>query len=82
MANKIIFILNNLELRKAIELICMFTVILIIVGIFIADIVVDDELCCPSSIENSAKNHSSDFVVRHFLHGCNDGKHPFGYVQS
>lgn len=50
--------------------------------ISVANIVVHDELCRPSSIENSAKNNFGDFVVRHILHGCNDGKLSLGCIQS
>lgn len=54
----------------------------ILIDIAVAHIVVDDELRCPPSIEDSAENNTCDFVVRHFLHGCNPTKHRFGYFQS
>lgn len=53
-----------------------------IADISIAYIVVDDELCCPSSIENFAKNNSYGFDVCNFFNDCNSGKHSFGYIQS
>lgn len=60
----------------------MFLLFSQIVDVSIADIVVDDELCCPSSIENFTKNSSYGYVVCNFFNGCNSGKHPFGYIQS
>lgn len=54
---------------------------ILIADISTAHIVVDDELCGPSSIENPAKNNPCYFDVRHFLHGCNNTKRPFRYIQ-
>lgn len=63
-------------------LFCLFIFFFFRIDISIANIVVNDELCGSSSIENFAKNNPFDYVVRHFLHGCNSTKPTFRYIQS
>lgn len=48
---------------------------------FIVNIVVHDELRCPSNIENCIKNYIIDFIVCYLFYRCNSTSVPFGYIQ-
>lgn len=52
------------------------------IDIFAANIIINDELCCPSSAANTSKNNTCDIAVCYLLYGCHIGKHSFEYIQS
>lgn len=52
------------------------------IDIFAANIIINDELCCPSSAANTFKNNTCDIAVCYLFYGRHIGNHSFEYIQS